>query len=80
MDEKAAIETAAQDRDDNEMGMLGPVSTKQSYILKTDLRLIPILGCTYTILFLDRTNSKLERLASDLQADMQQSRMPESKA
>jgi hypothetical protein len=23
-----------------------------------DLRLIPILGCTYTILFLDRTNSK----------------------
>ncbi|KAF2818662.1 MFS general substrate transporter [Ophiobolus disseminans] len=30
--------------------------TKQTYTLKMDLRLIPILGCTYTILFLDRTN------------------------
>ena len=34
------------------------VPTKQSYIRKLDRRLIPILGCTYTILFLDRTNSK----------------------
>ncbi|KAF2469999.1 MFS general substrate transporter [Lindgomyces ingoldianus] len=33
------------------------VSTKaQRYITKLDLRLIPVLGCTYTILFLDRTN------------------------
>jgi hypothetical protein len=32
--------------------------TKQDYTLKMDLRLIPILGCTYTILFLDRTNSE----------------------
>lgn len=31
---------------------------KSNYVLKMDLRLIPILGCTYTILFLDRTNSK----------------------
>lgn len=30
---------------------------KSNYVLKMDLRLIPILGCTYTILFLDRTNS-----------------------
>jgi hypothetical protein len=35
--------------------------TKQSYIWKLDRRLIPILGCTYTILFLDRTNSELNR-------------------
>ncbi|KAF9739106.1 transporter-like protein [Paraphaeosphaeria minitans] len=27
-----------------------------NYVLKLDLRLIPLLGCTYTILFLDRTN------------------------
>ncbi|KAF2278845.1 MFS general substrate transporter [Westerdykella ornata] len=27
-----------------------------NYTLKMDLRLIPILGCTYTVLFLDRTN------------------------
>ena len=32
---------------------------KHNYVLKLDLRLIPILGCTYTILFLDRTNSTL---------------------
>lgn len=32
--------------------------TKQTYTTKMDLRLIPILGCTYTILFLDRTNSE----------------------
>ena len=29
-----------------------------NYIFKLDMRLIPILGCTYTILFLDRTNSE----------------------
>lgn len=32
---------------------------KPNYTLKLDLRLIPILGCTFTILFLDRTNSEL---------------------
>lgn len=32
--------------------------TKQTYTTKMDLRLIPILGCTYTVLFLDRTNSR----------------------
>lgn len=30
-----------------------------NYLPKLDLSLIPILGCTYTILFLDRTNSTL---------------------
>lgn len=42
--------------DGDERGVV--VVTKQTYTLKMDLRLIPILGCTYTILFLDRTNSE----------------------
>lgn len=53
-DEKATTEVVAQDRDND---AVTTVSTEQSYVLKMDLRLIPILGCTYTILFLDRTNS-----------------------
>ena len=55
-DEKATTEVVAQDRD-NDAGPISTVPTEQSYVLKMDLRLIPILGCTYTILFLDRTNS-----------------------
>ena len=58
MNEKVAAEVAAQDSDNKEMGVVNRVSSKQSYVLKMDLRLIPILGCTYTILFLDRTNSE----------------------
>lgn len=58
MDEKVAADVSAQDNDNNEMGVVNLVSSKQSYVLKMDLRLIPILGCTYTILFLDRTNSE----------------------
>ncbi|KAF1927734.1 MFS general substrate transporter [Didymella exigua CBS 183.55] len=38
------------------MGVVGVDASKQTYMLKMDLRLIPILGFTYTILFLDRTN------------------------
>ncbi|OSS51606.1 hypothetical protein B5807_03393 [Epicoccum nigrum] len=54
-DEKATTEVFAQDRE-NDAGTISTVTTEQSYVLKMDLRLIPILGCTYTILFLDRTN------------------------
>ncbi|KAJ4366698.1 High-affinity nicotinic acid transporter [Ascochyta clinopodiicola] len=56
MEEKAATRIAAQESDSHEAGRINPASRKQSYVLKMDLRLIPILGCTYTILFLDRTN------------------------
>lgn len=61
MDEKAPAKIVAQDGE-SEPGIVVNVSTQQSYVLKMDLRLIPILGCTYTILFLDRTNSMQERI------------------
>jgi hypothetical protein len=58
-DEKLVAETTATDNVDNDHGTIESLShTKQNYTMKLDLRLIPILGCTYTILFLDRTNSK----------------------
>jgi hypothetical protein len=57
MDEKDAAEVAARDFDSARVGVVDIDTSKQSYVLKMDLRLIPILGCTYTILFLDRTNS-----------------------
>jgi hypothetical protein len=69
MDEKAAGEIAARDGDSNEMGVVNPTLSKQGYLLKMDLRLIPILGCTYTILFLDRTNSKSVLSTSGFQID-----------
>lgn len=57
--EKAVPETTASSNVDNDHGAIESLShTKQTYTMKLDLRLIPILGCTYTILFLDRTNSK----------------------
>lgn len=62
LDEKSAATIAAQDSESNEVRIVDVVLSKQSYVLKMDLRLIPILGCTYTILFLDRTNSELGRL------------------
>jgi hypothetical protein len=52
------VQIAAHYSDNSETGIVNVVSTKQSYVLKMDVRLIPILGCTYTILFLDRTNSE----------------------
>jgi len=70
MYEKAVTETAAQDSDSHEIGMIHTVSRKQSYILKMDLRLIPILGCTYTILFLDRTNSESNPSTTEYESDM----------
>jgi hypothetical protein len=62
-DEKAAAATSAKSSDSSDHGVVeyaGP--TKQTYTTKMDWRIIPILGCTYTILFLDRTNSEF-RLA-----------------
>lgn len=57
--EKFVAETTATSSVDNEHGAIESLShPKQTYTTKLDLRLIPILGCTYTILFLDRTNSK----------------------
>jgi hypothetical protein len=60
-DKKFVPETTATSSVNNDHGVLESLShTKQTYTMKMDLRLIPILGCTYTILFLDRTNSKLK--------------------
>jgi hypothetical protein len=53
-----AAKSSGSSSDGGEHGV--SVATKQTYTLKMDLRLIPILGCTYTILFLDRTNSTLK--------------------
>ena len=61
-DEKIVAETTAKSSGSSDGGTVefaGTAHTKQNYTLKMDLRLIPILGCTYTILFLDRTNSEL---------------------
>lgn len=61
-DEKFVTQTTAQSSGSSDGGENGLVThtapTKQSYTTKMDLRIIPILGCTYTILFLDRTNSE----------------------
>lgn len=61
--EKSVADTTATSNVDNDHGTIESLShAKQSYTMKLDLQLIPILGCTYTILFLDRTNSKLSVL------------------
>lgn len=64
--EKYIVKTTKERGGDSDGGEIGSNSdillatpTKQNYTMKMDLRLIPILGCTYTILFLDRTNSEL---------------------
>jgi hypothetical protein len=61
-DEKHAVDTVGQgsgNSDDSERGIAEPATTtQQNYMFKLDSRLIPILGCTYTILFLDRGNSE----------------------
>jgi hypothetical protein len=57
--EKIIAETTAKSSESSDHGNVefaGP--TKQTYTTKMDWRIIPILGCTYTILFLDRTNSE----------------------
>jgi hypothetical protein len=59
--EKIVGETVAKSSGSSDQG-IGEFAppTKQTYVTKMDWRLIPILGCTYTILFLDRTNSESE--------------------
>ena len=69
IDEKVAAEVAARDCDSSRMGVVDVDTSKQTYVLKMDLRLIPILGCTYTVLFLDRTNSELRIPCSRLWTD-----------
>lgn len=69
MDEKRAAEIQAQEGE-SEPGIVDNVSLQQSYLLRMDLRLIPILGCTYTILFLDRTNSMLINSVCNSCADL----------
>jgi hypothetical protein len=77
LDKKAAAEVTARDSYSARMGVLDGDLSKQSYMLKMDLCLIPILGCTYTILFLDRTNSELGVLYLQFPTDQRQLRMPE---
>lgn len=60
LDEKVVVEAMPKGSGSSDHDTLEPVVTKQTYTYKLDLRLIPILGCTYTILFLDRTNSKFQ--------------------
>jgi hypothetical protein len=57
-DEKTVAETTATSGSSGHGDVDFVAHSKQTYTTKMDLRLIPILGCTYTILFLDRTNSK----------------------
>ncbi|KAF1849262.1 MFS general substrate transporter [Cucurbitaria berberidis CBS 394.84] len=55
--EKVVVaETTAKSSGSSDHGAAELAATPLNYTLKLDLRLIPILGCTYTILFLDRTN------------------------
>lgn len=54
-DEKMNAEALAKPTSDDVSELPPPPS---NYVYKLDLRLIPLLGCTYTILFLDRTNSE----------------------
>ncbi|KAH8722657.1 major facilitator superfamily domain-containing protein [Phaeosphaeriaceae sp. PMI808] len=69
-DEKGIVETTAKSSGSSHEGNLELApQTKQSYIVKLDLRLIPILGVTYTVLFLDRTNianARIEGLEKSL--------------
>jgi hypothetical protein len=57
-DEKHVAETTGTSGSSEQGNSEFVAHSKQTYTTKMDLRLIPILGCTYTILFLDRTNSK----------------------
>jgi hypothetical protein len=57
--EKAVAEatTKSSGSSDDVTVEYGPTLTKQTYVRKLDWAIIPILGTTYTILFIDRTNS-----------------------
>lgn len=57
MSEKILTEATSTKISEETSYETGEETTQVSnYLLKLDLSLIPILGCTYTILFLDRTN------------------------
>lgn len=58
MAEKIIAEETSSKTSSDHTNVEALLAKPQKYILKLDLRLIPILGCTYTILFLDRTNSE----------------------
>jgi hypothetical protein len=55
MSEKITLEATSAKSSSDETGE--ETVQVSNYITKLDWRLIPVLGCTYTILFLDRTNS-----------------------
>lgn len=58
MAEKIPVEdVVAKEGSDRDTSIESLSVTPAKYIFKLDMRLIPVLGCTYTILFLDRTNS-----------------------
>ena len=64
MSEKIALEaTSAKSSSD---GTGEETVQVANYITRLDWRLIPVLGCTYTILFLDRTNSTSPLLLNEL--------------
>ncbi|PVH94454.1 MFS general substrate transporter [Periconia macrospinosa] len=48
---ETATETASSELSNRELP-----APPSNYMLRLDMRLLPVLGCTYTILFLDRTN------------------------
>jgi hypothetical protein len=62
MSEKAAVLVAdnSMEKRSSELRAIEAVVPyqRQRYMTKLDIRLIPVLGVTYTLLFLDRTNSK----------------------
>lgn len=63
--EKSVAESASSELSNHEL----QTTAASNYMFKLDMRLIPILGCTYTILFLDRTNianARIEGLEKSL--------------
>lgn len=54
------VDAAMSEKSLNDHGIVeaGLSQKHLRYMTKMDLRLIPVLGVTYTLLFLDRTNSE----------------------
>ncbi|KAH7132175.1 major facilitator superfamily domain-containing protein [Dendryphion nanum] len=71
MPEKIITETytTTNSGQEDSTGISTELVKPSKYVLKLDMRLVPILGCTYTVLFLDRTNianAKIEGLEKGL--------------
>lgn len=69
MADVVTIEKSAQQSTYSTVETVESLEIRQKYLTKLDVRLIPILGCTYTLLFLDRTNianARIEGLEKDL--------------